>query len=387
MKSILFKIMLFLGLQANAQEIITGADQLSAVLKEIRGREVALMVNQTSIVRNSHLVDTLLNMGVDIKVIFAPEHGFRGEAEAGEQVKSGTDAKTGLKVESLYGAKKKPTVSDLQGVELIIFDIQDVGARFYTYVSSLHYLMEAAAENKIPILVLDRPNPNGHYVDGPVLDTAHSSFVGMHPVPTVHGLTLGEFAQLINGAGWLKNGLKAYLKVIPVLNYNKSMAYNLPIPPSPNLPNMRSIYLYPTLCFFEGTPLSMGRGTDFPFQIVGFPDATIGNYRFKPEARKGFAMNPPYKDQWCNGITFARTSDEVLRNKAQIDLDLIISCYKDYPQKDKFFTKFFTLLAGGKTLEQQIKAGKSAQEIRDSWQKDIQAYYDLRTPYLLYPLE
>ncbi len=365
---------------ADAQQLRVGAEQMGEYLPLLTNRKVALVVNQTSVIGKTHLVDSLLSRGVQIKAIFAPEHGFRGEADAGEVVQDGKDLKTGLPLISLYGKNKKPSTAQLNGVDCVVFDIQDVGVRFYTYISTMHYVMEACAENKIPFLVLDRPNPNGHYVDGPVLKKAYQSFVGMHPIPVVHGLTVGELAGMINGEGWLKEKGKCELTVIPVLNWQRQQAYDLPVKPSPNLPNKVAINLYPSLCFFEATAISVGRGTLFPFQVLGSTHA-IDTFVFTPISIPGMSKHPKHQGKTCYGLDLRR--EERL---SQIKLDYLISFYLKFPAQESFFTnpRFFNLLAGNDELQQQIKAGVPAENIRHSWQKDLQIFLKKREKYLIY---
>ncbi|MHA6247300.1 exo-beta-N-acetylmuramidase NamZ family protein [Pontibacter sp. CAU 1760] len=362
-----------------AKPLKTGAEQLSAYLPQLQGKRVGLVVNQTSVVGQTHLVDTLLSRGVDVVTIFAPEHGFRGEADAGAYVKDARDIRTGLPIVSLYGKNKKPSAEQLKNLDVLVFDIQDVGARFYTYISTMHYVMEAAAENNKPVLVLDRPNPNGHYVDGPVLEKAHTSFVGMHPIPIVHGLTVGELANMINGERWLEGQRRANLTVIPVAGYTHNTAYILPVQPSPNLPNAQAITLYPSLCLFEGTNVSVGRGTPVPFQIIGSPYYKDKSFDFTPESTAG-ATNPPYKGQACYGMDLTDPS------KAQpFTLAYLLEMYQNSSQQDKFFNNFFEKLAGTSKLREQIISGKTEAEIRASWEPELSAYKKLRQQYLLYP--
>jgi uncharacterized protein YbbC (DUF1343 family) len=360
-------------------EIATGADQIDILLPKLQNKRVALVVNQTSVIGTQHLVDTLLGHNITIAKVFAPEHGFRGDADAGEHVKNSIDTKTKLSIISLYGNNKKPTAAQLADVDIVIFDIQDVGARFYTYISTLHYLMEACAEHKKQVIVLDRPNPNGHYVDGPVLDMEFKSFVGMHPIPIVHGLTVGELAMMINGEKWLPGGATCELEVVKMQNYTHDTPYSLPIKPSPNLPNDQSIMLYPSLCLFEGTIMSMGRGTYFPFQVVGYPDERFGPFRFSPISIDGMAKNPPYENQVCYGVDLR---NEPVEDK--VSLEYLIRFYKLAENKDKFFNNFFNNLAGNDILIKQIKDGKSEDEIRKTWEKDLEAYKIMREKYLLY---
>jgi len=345
---------------------------------------VALLVNQTATIGATHLVDSLLKLHIKIQKIFSPEHGFRGNADAGEKVGNSVDQRTGLPIVSLYGKHRKADAADLRDVDILIYDIQDVGTRFYTYISSLQELMESAAENNKPLIVLDRPNPNGHYVDGPVLDTAFRSFVGMQPVPLVHGMTVGEYACMLNGEQWLSHGLQCKLTVIPCLQYSHHTFYELPVRPSPNLPNMASIYLYPSICLFEGTPLSLGRGTDKPFQVFGSPLFPKNLYTFTPRSMPG-AKEPPLKDQLCYGYDLSGDTKSVLQQTGnQLQLKWVIQAYQLYPQQDKFFTPFFNKLAGNNTLMQQIKDGKSEQEIRQSWEPALSRFKTLRKKYLLY---
>ncbi len=366
--------------------LLTGAQRLDQYLPLIKNKKIGLVVNQTSMVGRAHLVDTLLALGINIQAIYAPEHGFRGEADAGEKIVDSKDPKTGIPMISLYGKKRKPSPEDLAGTDWLIFDIQDVGARFYTFISTLHFVMESAAENKVPLLILDRPNPNGHYVDGPVLDTAFRSFVGMHPVPVVHGMTIGEYAQMINGEGWLGAGRSCELKVIPCANYTHQTPYELPVRPSPNLPNMRSIYLYPSTCFFEGTDASEGRGTSQQFQVYGHPNFKGGDHIFLPQPKPG-AMQPKHKGQLCKGYDLTKLAPEAIRAEKQINLNYLVNFYKEFPDKDNFFLRsnFFDKLAGGTALREQIIAGKSAEEIKASWQPALNNYKEMRKKYLLYP--
>jgi uncharacterized protein YbbC (DUF1343 family) len=374
---------LFISLPVWGQ-ISTGADRQDVWLPLVKGKKLGLVVNHTAVSKNQHLLDLLHEGGHRVQAVFAPEHGFRGEAEAGASIKDGKDAKTGVPVISLYGNKKKPLPADLKGIDLMIFDIQDVGARFYTYISTLHYVMEACAENNIPLLVFDRPNPNGHYIDGPLLDTAFRSFVGMHPIPVVHGLTMAEYACMINGEGWLAGGKRCSLELVPLLGYTHRTAYVLPIAPSPNLPNMRSIYLYPALCFFEGLQASLGRGTDAPFQMVGTPWFKGGDTSFVPRSIPGKAAKPPLMDQRCFGLSFVNMPESELRNYG-LNLQPLIDFYKQAPAAEDFFIPFFEKLAGSRTLREQIVAGRSMEEIRASWQPGLKSFQQTRKKYLLYP--
>lgn len=365
-------------------QLKVGAERTEQYLPLLKGKTVALVVNPTSVIKNTHLVDSLKSLGVNIKTIFAPEHGFRGNQEAGAHIQSGIDTKTKLPITSLYGSNKKPSKESLQGVDIVLFDIQDVGARFYTYISTLHYIMEACAENKIPLLVLDRPNPNGHYVDGPVLDPKFKSFVGMHQVPVVHGMTVAEYAQMINGEKWLPNALQCELYIVECTNYTHHTMYSLPIKPSPNLPTMEAIYLYPSLCFFEGTDISVGRGTEKPFQIIGKPNFTKGDYEFTPKSISGVSENPKYNGQKCKGIDLTEFGNSYMPINEALYLTWLIDFYKESSNKEKFFTAFFDKLAGTDQLRKQIIAGKSEQEIQKSWEPELSNFKKTRKKYLLY---
>ena len=379
-----FSVSVFL-ITARAQEILPGARLMSNYLPLVQGKRVAVVANHTTLVGSKHLVDTLLSVGVTVKKIFSPEHGFRGDIEAGELIGNYTDKVTGLPVISLYGGSKKPKPADLSDVDVLIFDLQDVGVRFYTYISTMHYVMEACAENNKPLIILDRPNPNGFYVDGPVLDTAYRSFVGMHPVPLVHGMTIGEFAQMINGEGWLKGKIQCNLTVIPCKGYTHSMTTALPVRPSPNLPNHLSILLYPSLGLFEGTVVSVGRGTDYPFQVFGFPNFPDKGFRYIPVEKRGASLNPPYKGKPVYGIDLRDYSVNYFLDRREIILDWLIYSYNNYPEKDKFFNNFFNLLAGTSLLRQQIENGLTPSEIRATWQPALEQFKLLRKKYLLYP--
>jgi uncharacterized protein YbbC (DUF1343 family) len=367
------------------ETIRVAANRTEAYLPLLQGKNVGIVGNQTSVIFKSekdytHLVDSLLSRSVSIQRVFAPEHGFRGTADAGERVEDGIDSKTGLPIISLYGDQKKPDPQHLQDLDVILFDIQDVGARFYTYISTLHYMMEACAEQGIQLIVLDRPNPNGHYIDGPVLEENYKSFVGMHPVPVVHGLTIGEYAQLINGEKWLMNGLQCDLKVITMENYSASRAYDLPIKPSPNLPNAKSINLYPSLCFFEGTNVSAGRGTGMQFQVFGSPvlDSTYFDFEFTPISNPG-AKYPKHENKLCFGKN--------LQNEKELDhlnLDWLLQAYDHTQDQASFFNSFFNKLAGNSSLKEQIQQGKTAEDIKESWQANLENYKSKIKPYLLY---
>ncbi len=364
---------------------IPAAERTELYLPLLKGKRIAIVANHTSLIKGRHLVDSLLSLGIKIVKIYCPEHGFRGQADAGERVNSYKDFRTGLDVVSLYGSKKKPDAESLRGIDLVIFDLQDVGVRFYTYLSTMHYVMEACAENKTPVMVLDRPNPNGSYVDGPILDSTLRSFVGIHPIPIVHGMTLGELAQMINGEGWLKNKVKCLLTVIPCGSYTRKSLYTLPVKPSPNLPNMRSVYLYPSTGMFEGTALSVGRGTPWPFQVVGHPRYPNAGFWFVPVPVIGASKEPPYKNTRCYGIDLRTIPDSVsLVRMNHINLDYLIAAYNKFPNKDSFFNSFFDLLAGNRLLQKQIRQGMSAGDIRATWQPNLKTFVERRKQYLIY---
>ena len=370
--------------ELTSEDIIVGANRTEIYLPMLEGKSVGLVGNQSSRIDKeggyTHLVDSLLSLNVNLKKVFAPEHGFRGTADAGEAIEDGKDAETGLPVISLYGDNKKPKPKQLEGLDILIFDLQDVGARFYTYISSLHYVMEACAENELQLIVFDRPNPNGHYIDGPILEMENKSFVGMHPIPTVHGLTMGEYAKMINGEKWLKDGIQCELEVVIMENYDHSLPYELPVKPSPNLPNAQSINLYPSLCFFEGTNVNAGRGTDKQFQIFGSPflDETYFTYSYTPESKDG-AKNPKHLGKTCYGRDL---SEHESLNK--INLKWLIEAYNNTENKDRFFNAFFTKLAGTTKLQKQIEEGLSAEEIRETWKKGLAEFSEKREKYLLY---
>lgn len=361
------------------QEIKTGADNFDAYLPILKNKKVGIVTNQTGILSNkTHLVDFFLQKKIAIQTIFAPEHGFRGTEDAGEHVVDGKDSKTGLPIISLYGDNKKPKPLQLATIDIMVFDLQDVGARFYTYISSLHYMMEACAENNIPLVILDRPNPNISVVDGPILEKEFTSFVGMHPIPILHGMSIGEYAQMINGEKWLKNGIQCKVTVIPCLNYNRKMNYSLPVKPSPNLPNDQAVNLYASLCLFEGTNVSVGRGTEKQFQIYGSPNLPKNTFSFTPKPNLG-AQNPFYNGVECFGEDL---SSQTKVN--QLELKWLIKAYDSTFDKSKFFNSFFTKLAGTKKLQQQIENGISEKEIRESWKNGLQQFKKMREKYLIY---
>lgn len=364
-------------------QIKPGAERTHKYFNKLRNhQQIAVVANQTSLISNTHLVDSLLNNGINIVKVFTPEHGFRGSADAGALIDNETDIKTGLPIISLYGSHKKPTSEDLAGIDIVVFDLQDVGARFYTYISTMTLVMEACAEQGIPMMVLDRPNPNGFYVDGPILETKLKSFIGMHNVPVVHGMTMAEYARMVNEEGWLEKGIKCDLHLISCSGYNHHLFYNLPVKPSPNLPDMNSVILYPSLCFFEGTKVSVGRGTEFPFSVIGYPEYADKSFSFTPVSRTG-AMNPPYKDQVCYGRNFS-DSVQSLKDKPRLRLNWLIDMYNADQNKATFFTSFFTKLAGTEKLKEQIEAGLNEAAIRQSWQDDLDAFKRIRSKYLLY---
>ena len=378
------------------QILKTGAEQTSLYLNLLKSKNVAIVANQTSVLSvlqraevapnvmgskkvSHHLVDYLHTYNdINVKKVFSPEHGFRGKEDAGAHVEDGVDSKTGLPILSLHGKSKKPLAKQLEGIDVVVFDIQDVGVRFYTYISTLHYVMEACAESGIPVLILDRPNPNGHYIDGPLLEPKHSSFLGKHPVPVVYGMTIGEYGQMINGEKWLKNGIQADLTVIPLENYTHDYQYSLPIRPSPNLPNDKSINLYPSLGFFEGTTINAGRGTEFQFQRYGAPFFKKTDFSYTPRTNDGVKY-PKHKEKLCYGIDLRETE-----HLSKIDLSFLIDAYQQTPKNQTFFGKTFTIHAGTEKLQQQLEQGLSEQEIRNTWEKGLEEFKKIREQYLIY---
>ena len=366
-------------LQTAAQRLVTQPDISPVGLK---ATPIGLVVNQSSLVGDTHLLELLLQQGFNVKTIFSPEHGFRGTADAGAKVDNGIDPETGVAVLSLYGKNKKPTAEALKGIKLLIFDLQDVGVRYYTYLSTLHYVMEAAAEQNIQLLVLDRPNPNGAYVDGPVLEKSYQSFVGMHPIPLLHGMTLGELALMIKGQGWINKAEQLKLYVLPMKNYQRDMPYGLPVRPSPNLPNAQAVALYPSLGFFEATPLSIGRGTDFPFQVLGYTNPPLGHFAFSPVSKAGAALNPPLKNQLVLGLDLRKVK------AGGLDLSYLIQAQRLFANNQlKLFNSpdFMDKLSGSHKLRHQIEQGWSEAQIRQSWQSELIKFRQQRQPYLLYP--
>jgi uncharacterized protein YbbC (DUF1343 family) len=404
-KRFVFNVLLcFFLISVEAQNIVPGAARIEKYLPFLQGKQVAVFANQTSLVGDKHLVDVLQENKVNVKLIFGPEHGFRGEADAGEKVGNYTDAKTGIRVVSLYGQKSKPSSEDLAGIDIMLFDIQDIGVRFYTFISSLEGYMESAFINNKKLIVLDRPNPNIHYVDGPVLEKKYRSFVGMQPVPVVYGMTIGEYARMLVGEKWLQpsamqafeNSIKSGdqpLQVVPCSNYTRNSTYILPVKPSPNLPNNASIYWYPSICFFEGTVLSEGRGTKIPFQVFGHPSLPNNLYAFTPVAMPG-ATQPKLKDQLCYGWNISEADDLVFKKvNGRLQLGYLLEAYRLFPDKEKFFIlpksgdpdgSFFNKLAGNASLMQQIKSGMTEADIRESWQPGLDAFKSIRKKYLLY---
>lgn len=359
--------------------LLTGAEQTNLYIPLLEGKKVGLVVNNTSLINNTHLLDTLLLSGIDIVKIFAPEHGFRGNAENGAHIKDETDLATGLPIISLHGKNKKPTAEQMKGLDILVFDMQDVGVRFYTYYCTMFYVMQAASENNISVMILDRPNPNGHYVDGPILDTVTCrSFVGLLPIPIVHGLTLGEMAHMINGEHWLGINKTCDLKVIPLQNYTHTTSYTLPVQPSPNLPNTQSILLYPSVCLFEGTKMSLGRGTAFPFQVVGYPDTIFGTFTFTPISIPGKSEKPPLMNKKCYGIDLRNV------NPKGFTMQYLLDMYQKDTNKSNFFIPFFELLIGNKYVRGQIEQGMTEEQIKATWVKELTQYKITRKKYLLY---
>lgn len=378
----------FLQINVYAQnaKIVPGAERTELYLNDLKNKSIGIVANQTSIFKDKHLVDVLLSEKVTVTKIYCPEHGFRGDAGAGELISDNKDELTGLPIISLYGNNKKPTQKQLENIDVMLFDLQDVGVRFYTYISTLTYVLEACAEADIPVIILDRPNPNAHYIDGPVLEDGFESFVGMHKIPVVYGMTIGEYGLMVVGEDWISPNFhdKKMVKVIPVANYTYSSYYELPVAPSPNLQNMSAIWMYPSLCFFEGTCVSVGRGTDFPFELVGHPDLSKGDTTFTPRSISHAAPNPKLKDKECIGYNLVGQGYEWRNSIHELNFDILISCYKDLKNKDKFFIPFFDKLAGTSKLREQIENNADIDTIRASWQEDISNFKIIRSKYLIY---
>ncbi|MDR1623561.1 MAG: DUF1343 domain-containing protein [Tannerellaceae bacterium] len=371
------------GWSQPAGSFVTGAERMDVIAGLLKDKQVGLVINQTSVLEKTktHLLDTFVSRGIQVKKVLAPEHGFRGTADAGEEIKDSRDKKTGIPIISIYGKNHKPTPAQLKGLDVVIFDIQDVGARYYTYISTMHYVMEACAENNVDFIVLDRPNPND-FVDGPIRKKGFESFVGVDPIPILHGLTVGELAQMINQEGWLANGIKCNLQVVTLLNWAHGDPYWLPVKPSPNLPNDQSVRLYPSLCFFEATSFSIGRGTYFPFQAIGYPDEKYGSFTFTPKSLPGFDTNPLQKDKTCYGVDLREYPF-----KGGLSLQFLLDFYKKAGNDQAFFftrPEWFDLLAGTKELRRQIILGMSEDDIRATWQQELTEYKALRKKYLLY---
>ncbi len=382
---LVFSSVMSLSCSQQYDEIIIGAERTDTYLPLIRDLTVAVVANQTSLIGDTHLVDSLLSQGISIKAIFGPEHGFRGEQDDGISIEDGRDPQTGIQVISLYGRKEKPDAADLEGIDLVIFDIQDVGTRFYTYISTMHYVMQACAENGVKFMIFDRPNPNGFFVDGPMLEKQYSSFVGMHPIPVVHGMTIAEYARMVNGEGWLGEGLECELSWITCEGYDHQKKYRLAVNPSPNLQHMNSIYLYPSLCFFEGTALSVGRGTDFPFEVFGHPDMENAEFIFIPESLPDIATNPKLEGRECRGTDLRGLRELGSEREGRINLDWLMGAYENYPDKDSFFNSYFEKLAGTASLRKQITEGWTDQQIKESWEPGLTEFREIRKKYLLYP--
>lgn len=386
MKKILFIVILAfttLHCQAKQSRVIVGAEQTNDYLPILKNKRIAVFSNHTGMVGNKHLLDVLLENKINVVAIFSPEHGFRGNADAGEHVSSSVDQKTGVPILSLYdGQLGKPSEDSMRKFDLLIVDIQDVGLRFYTYYASMVRLMDACAEYNRKMLILDRPNPNGHYVDGPILDMKYKSGVGWLPIPVVHGMTLGELALMVNGERWLPASRICDVTVIKCKNYTHQTMYQLPIPPSPNLPNMKAVYLYPSICYFEATPVSLGRGTQLPFQVYGHPNMTGYNYSFTPQSTSG-AKNPPQLGKLCHGVNLSALSEEEIRKKG-VDLSYLIDAYRNLNMDDYFFRPFFERLIGTDYVRKMIEQGKDADEIKAMWKEDVEKFKVQRRPYLLY---
>ena len=382
-EQIIFIALLLIGYNSNSQDLILGSEKVKDYYPYIKEKRVAIVGNQTSIINQTHLVDSLISLEIEVVKVFSPEHGFRGQADAGAKVSDGIDLKTGKPIISLYGEKgRKPTEEQLKNIDIIIFDIQDVGARFYTYISTLHYVMEACAQNNKQLVVLDRPNPNGHYIDGPILEPSYKSFVGMHPIPIVYGMTIGEYAIMINGEGWLQDSMRCQLWVIPCKNYKHKLPYSLPVAPSPNLRTDAAIAFYPSLCLFEATTVSVGRGTDQPFEIFGHPHFPHSDFQFMPVSTTG-AKNPLHQNTICQGIMLNQRAS---KRSYQLNLSYLIEAKEMLGDSIVFIDQpsFFNRLAGTATLKEQLEKGWSAKEIRETWKPGLESFLVMRSKYLLY---
>ncbi|MCX6286201.1 MAG: DUF1343 domain-containing protein [Bacteroidetes bacterium] len=377
-------LILGFNLMAFAQ-VRPAAYETDKYFKILHGKKIGVVANASSVIGKTNIVDTLINSGIDLRVVFSPEHGFRLKDDAGQLSTDYTDPNSGLRIISLYGLKKKPAAMDLTGLDMVVFDIQDVGARFYTYISTLSLVMEACAENNVSVLVLDRPNPNAFYIDGPVLDLKYKSFVGMHPVPVVYGMTIGEYAKMVNGEGWLKGGVSCDLSVLPLENYTHHTAWFPVAKPSPNLPDANSILLYPSLCFFEGTVISVGRGTSTPFEVYGHPGLQGYNFSFTPEAIQGMDSKPMYKDKTCFGENLQKYYEQHPADKGRINLSWLIRAFSALGSRPDFFNPYFDQLAGTASMQEQIIKGMKEEDIRNSWKAGIEAFKKIRERYLLYP--
>jgi uncharacterized protein YbbC (DUF1343 family) len=377
-------IMLVIPINCLAQ-VKTGAEQTDLYFHLLKNKTIGIVANNASQINGKNIVDSLVSSGFDVKTIFCPEHGFRKFEEAGQMIKNSIDTASGIPIVSLYGKTRKPDKKEIINLDIVVFDLQDVGVRFFTYISTLTYMMEACAEANTPLIVLDRPDPNGFYIDGPVLDSAYASFVGMHPVPVVYGMTIGEYASMINEEGWLKNGAICDLRIIPLVNYTHSSVYDLPLKPSPNLPTMNAVWLYPSLCLFEGTVVSIGRGTETPFEVFGHPFLKGFSYSFTPENIKGMSQNPVYRGQLCRGLDLSNFYSSHPKMKGRINLAWLIMTYKDLGSKPDFFNDYFDKLAGNSELRKQIMEDIPEMEIRKSWEPGLSKFKEIRKKYLIYP--
>ena len=366
-------------------QVKTGAERTSVYFPLIKHKTIGIVANCASVIKGINIVDTLVKSRMEVKTIFNPEHGFRKFEDAGQIINNSFDSVTGIKIVSLYGKKKKPEKNDLKNLDIVVFDLQDVGVRFFTYLSTLDLVMEACAENNVPLILLDRPNPNGFYIDGPVADSAHFSFIGMHPVPVVYGMTIGEYAKMINEEGWLNKGIKCKLTVIPLENYSHGSRYLPSVKPSPNLPTINSIYLYPSLCLFEGTVISVGRGTKTPFEIIGHPELKGFSFSFTPQSIKGMSLNPPFRDQLCLGLDLSNFYQTHPKIVGRLNLAWLLMAFKDLNSSPAFFNDNFDRLAGTAGLRDQILQNIPESEIRKSWQPGLEKFREIRKKYLLYP--